>query len=106
MTQVFVQDPQAKLDYQWDWFNPAPGQTVGWLAVGETISTFTVAALPADLVIGNGTTGGPAPSQASGKVTAWLSGGVAGTRYAITCHITTSAGRVDDRTIWLNIADQ
>lgn len=103
---VFVQDPQAQLDYQWNWFDPAEGETVGWLAAGETITAFTVVASSADLVIGNGTTGGPAVSQAGGKVTAWLSGGIEGTRYEIACHITTNAGRQDDRTIYLRIADQ
>lgn len=106
MSASFVQDPQAVLDYVFDWFNPAPGETVGWLAVGETITAFAVTP-PTGILVGNGTTNpGPAPSQTGGKVTAWLSGGTAGIAYDVVCHITTSAGRQDDRSIRIHIADQ
>lgn len=87
----FLHDPNATLDYRWDF---AP-----WLTVGETISTFTVTA-----GVGGFTVTTPAPSQASGIVTAWITGGTITappTPQPVVCHITTSAGRQDDRTIWL-----
>lgn len=104
---VYVQDPQAQLDYVWNWHDPAEGETVGWLAVGETISSFSILPpVPTGLVVGNASVGGPAPAQSVGKVTAWLSAGTAGVAYEIACHIVTSAGRIDERTIVLHIADQ
>lgn len=82
-------DPQSNLDYGFDW------TAAGWLAVGETISSFTVT-VPTGVTLG---TGGQAPAQSAGKVTYWLTGGTVGNKYDVVCHITTSAGRQDDRTI-------
>ena len=82
-------DPQAVLDYAFDWS--------GWLAAAETISTATVTASGTGLVVGTGPTP-PAPAIVAGVVTYWLSGGTVGTTYDVTCHITTSQGRTDDRT--------
>lgn len=39
-------------------------------------------------------------------VTVWLSGGTSGTRGTIACHITTSAGRQDVRTITVDATDR
>lgn len=39
-------------------------------------------------------------------VTAWLSGGVATSKPRVTCRITTNQGRVDDRSIWVKIAER
>jgi hypothetical protein len=79
-----VKDPSARLDYVWDW--------TAWLAAGETITGQTVAVDSGDVAV-DGT-----PTQTAGKVTAWLTGGTAGTTSLVTCHITTNAGRQDDRT--------
>lgn len=77
----YIKDPNAVLDYGWDWTN--------WLASGETISTTTVTAT-------SGITK-TTPQIVSGKVSIWLSGGTAGRRYFVSCKITTSAGRTDER---------
>lgn len=37
--------------------------------------------------------------------TAWLSGGVVNTKDLITCRITTNAGIIDDRTLYLSIKE-
>lgn len=84
---MFLHDPQAVLDYTWDW--------AAWLAAGETISAATIA--PVDGI----TVGPPAILGSGTSVTAWISGGSAGQRYCVTCHIVTTAGRQDDRTIVL-----
>ena len=83
MTNVFDKDPNAVLDYQWDWS--------AWLETGETISTALVT-VPTGLTLDS-------QVDTTTSVTAWLSGGTAGTGYAVLCHITTSAGREDDRQI-------
>lgn len=92
MNNKHLHDPQAVLDYSWDW---SP-----WLTGAETISSFTVTA-PTGITV---TT--PAPSQALGVVTAWITGGTPNTIYPIVCHVTTSAARQDDRTIYLTATNR
>lgn len=84
-----VKDPQAVLDYKFDWQPDANP----WLAVGETITTRTVT-VPAGLTKNSDTL-----TDSATSVTAWLSGGTTGVDYSVTCHIVTSQGREDDRTM-------
>jgi len=90
-------DPQAVLDYTWDWKALTNGSTdpdaTDWLASGETISSHTVT--PASGLDKDSS----ALTDTNTSVTAWLSGGTAGTHYEVVCHIVTSAGREDDRTL-------
>lgn len=90
MATDWIQDPDANLDYIWDWSD--------WLAPGETISSsvFTVSA-GLDL----GTT-----SSTLATATAWLSGGEPGTPYLVANRITTSAGRIDERSITIRIKNR
>jgi hypothetical protein len=90
-TQV-LKDPAAKLDYGVNW---AP-----WLAVGETItaSTWTV---DTGLTV---TT--PAASFTGTATTVWLLGGTVGTTYKAVNQVTTSAGRIDERTLTIEIVDR
>ena len=87
--KTFVKDPNAVLDYEFDWSE--------WLALGETISSVTVTA--------TGVTLDSSPNDTS-SVTAWVSGGTAGTTATVACRITTTMSRVDERTITLRIADR
>jgi hypothetical protein len=82
MARSFGKDPDAVLDYQFDWS--------AWLA-GDTIASHAVT-VPTGLTL-------VSSSNSSTAVTVWLSGGVAGVSYPVTCHIVTAAGREDDRTI-------
>jgi len=83
----FNKDPDAILDYGFNW--------VEWLEEGETI-------VSAVWIIPNGIS---LDSQAESTIEtlAWLSGGTVGISYNITCHITTSAGREDDRTLTIKV---
>ncbi len=74
-------DPDATLDYVWDW--------TAWLADAETISTVTW--LVPDGIDEDST------SNTDTTATIWLSGGTLGSAYEITCRITTNQGRIDDR---------
>ena len=85
MTNVFHKDPDAVLDYQWDWSE--------WLAVSETI-TAVVITPDTGLTLDS-------QSNTNTTVTAWLSGGTVGEGYRVVCSITTSAAREDDRSIYL-----
>ena len=89
---TFTKDPSAVLDYSWNW--------AAWLAeISDTISDATV-------TVTNGLTAvGPTVVEGS-VVTQIVSGGAVGTICEMVCQITTASGRVDERTIHLNIADR
>lgn len=87
---TFTKDPSAVLDYAFNWSD--------WLATGETISSHVI-------TVDTGLTK-DSDSEALGVVTVWLSGGTAGTAYKVACKITTSAGRTDERTMWIKVADR
>ncbi len=90
MDTAYLKDPNAVLDYAFDWSS--------WLASGETISSRTVT-VPAGITLDSDT-------EASGSVTAWLSGGTAGEDYQIACLIVTSAGRTDERTVRVRVRER
>ena len=85
-----LKDPSAVLDYVFDWTE--------WLATGETITDHTITA-DTGITVDSSTEG-------DGKVTVWLSGGTAGKNYKVACKITTSAGRTDERTIWIKVTNR
>lgn len=84
-----IHDPQAVLDYRFDW--------TSWLEPDEQITSAILAA--------TGVTLG-SHQVAATTVTAWVSGGTHGTLATITCHIVTSQGREDDRTMRLLITNR
>ena len=85
-----LKDPSAVLDYAFDW--------TGWLAAGETITDHTITA-DTGITVDSST-------ESGGKVTVWLSGGTAGINYKVACKITTSAGRTDERTLWIRVVER
>lgn len=87
MPAHFIHDPDAHLDYSWDWSD--------WLEAGETIVTKTIMA-------GDDFTAGT-PTETGGVVTVFLD---ATASCQVTCRITTSAGRADDRSIRLTVAER
>lgn len=89
MAETFWKDPNAKLDYKWDWS--------AWLGV-DTIATFTVTAATGLTV--------DSSSATTTAVTAWLSGGSVEQAYSVVCHIVTVEGRQDDRTIQIMVTEQ
>lgn len=83
-------DPNAVLDYTFDWTD--------WLdLVSDTISTKTVT--------GSGVTI-DSSNQVGGLVTAWVSGGTADTTATVTCKIVTTGGRTEERTIYLLVRER
>ena len=85
-----LKDPSAVLDYVFDWTE--------WLATVETITDHTITA-DTGITVDSST-------ESDGKVTVWLSGGTAGINYKVACLITTSAGRTDERTIWIKVVER
>ena len=83
-------DPDDVLDYVFDWSD--------WLETGETL---TIAAWDVPTGLSNdddniGTT----------TATVWLSGGTAGETYTIGCTVTTSTGRVCERSCRIVVAER
>ena len=92
MSNSYVKDPAALLDYSWDWS--------GWLAgVSDTISSATVTVPP-------GLTAVAEPVVGETAVTQRVSGGALDDTYKMVCQITTVGGLVDERSIYLTIADR
>lgn len=85
-----LKDPSAVLDYVFDWTE--------WLATVETITDHTITA-DTGITVDSST-------ESDGKVIVWLSGGTAGINYKVACLITTSAGRTDERTIWIKVVER
>lgn len=75
-----TKDPDAVLDYHLDWAR--------WLKDVDVIDSVV-------WTVGNLTI--EAQSETDTVATVWLSGGVAGTQVEVTCRVTTTGGRVDDR---------
>lgn len=89
MPKSFEHDPDARLDYTWDWSE--------WLAPLETVQSSTVTVETGMIVDGS-------PIILDGvKVVAFLQGGTLGQIYRATCHIVTSVGRQDDKSIVINV---
>ena len=81
MSSKFIKDPDAILDYIWDWSD--------WL-VDDTIAE-SVWVLPDGITK-------ESSSYTDTTATIWLSSGTVGTVYSIINRITTVAGRTEDRT--------
>jgi len=101
MSKSFLHDPDAVLDYRFDWKSSTNGSGgTDWLGSSETIASHTVTA---DTGI---TVDSSELASTATAVVAWVSGGTASTAYNVTCHIVTSAGREDDRTITLRVVER
>jgi hypothetical protein len=101
MPSIFDKDPQAVLDYKFDWKALTNGTgSEDWLAASETISSHTVTATTGITVDSSSLT------DTSTSVTVWLSAGTDQTTYTVTCHIVTSAARMDDRSITVRVRNR
>ena len=81
-----TKDPQATLDYRFDWSL--------WLVTDTIVSvTWTVPSGITQTAATNTTT----------TATIWLSGGSVGTKYTVACRITTTAGRIDERSLIVSV---
>ena len=77
-------------DYFFDW---GP-----FMQTGDVISSFSVTAAPG-VIVGDGVTGGPAPSRAGNVITCWLSFEPTAVvpEYRVFCQINTIAGRIEQK---------
>lgn len=86
--QYLLKDPQAVLDYTFDWSV--------WLGT-DTIASKTLTVTGATLNSSSNTTT---------AVTAWIAGGVAGYDVFVLCQIVTAGGRTDERTLRLKVQNR
>lgn len=85
---AFKKDPDATLDYSFDW--------TAYLAAGSDLISSVTWVLSAGLLQVS-----TVPSTTTPAI--FVAGGVLDTTESITCRITTTGGRIDDRTIFLTI---
>lgn len=97
MAQDFEKDPDAILDYHFDW--------TLWMANGDYITASTFIVTPG-IVPGNGANGAPNTAFTTTNTTVWLIGGSAGQPYRVTNRITTAQGRSDDRSITIRVQER
>lgn len=83
-------DPDATLDWIFDWNE--------WLGETETIASVEFEADPGITI--------ETESNTQKTATVWLSGGTEGQVYRVTCRITSSEGRIDDRSFTLRCANR
>lgn len=88
-TFQFDKDPNAILDYENDWSAWLDGDTI-------TASTWTAPTGITATTSSNTTT----------TATVWLSGGTIGETYKVVNHITTTAGRQDDRSLVIRMVSK
>ena len=89
MTDTFIKDPSAKLDYTVDW--------TAWLGAGTiSSSAWTVPTGITQFSASNSTT--------AASIT--LTGGTAGQDYELINQITTAAGLIDQRTIKIMVREK
>lgn len=86
---VYDKDPNAVLDYTVDWRT--------WLGDDQILTSSWT--LPVGVANAGAT-------FSSTTATIWITGGIAGTSYAIYNQITTGNGRTDKRTIRINAVDR
>lgn len=97
-----LKDPSANLDYDFDWTD--------WLPDGDTISSSAVTA-DDGITLGSKQQGDYVadlwtPSATGSVIKQFISAGTARNDYRVTCRITTSESRVDERTIVLMVRDR
>lgn len=94
-------DPQARLDYTWDF------HAEGWLDDDDPIVSYTLTDA-AGIEHYDDSLHASSTGMEDAAVTAWvrLDGGAVGDRLGITCHIVTAAGREDDRTKYFQIQER
>lgn len=97
MATDFTKDPDAVLDYHFDW--------TLWMANGDYIVASQFISTPG-IVIGTGANGAANTSFTTTNTTCWLIGGSPGQPYVVTNRITTAQGRVDDRSITIRVQDR
>ena len=91
---TYIKDPDAVIDYVFDWNGPAPKGP--WLSTGDSVSSHTI-------TVQSGLTLDSSEEYEDDAIRVWLSGGTAGEEYTVACRVVTAQGRTDERTITVKV---
>ena len=105
LNNAFTKDPEAVLDYAFNWADwldtsTTPDESI----IAHTVTVPTGLTLDSSVVVDGVNTAGVTITNS--QVTAWISGGTVGTTYRVGCLITTSAGRKDERSLWITVQER
>lgn len=90
---TIVKDPNATLDYPFDW-------TLYLADITDTI-------VSAEFIVDSALVAERDELNTEGTIAVvWISGGTLGQTHRVVCRITTAEGRIDDRSIYLQIRDR
>ena len=89
MPKFFTKQPVENKDYDFDWSD--------WMPTGDSISTASIPNV-------DGITLGP-KTVTGNVVKQFISGGADGVDYKITCTMTTTQGRIDEREIRIMVRE-
>jgi hypothetical protein len=90
MATNYVKDPDAVLDYIFDWME--------WLSTSEVIVNSVMTVSPGLTLDSSNNT--------NTQATAWVSGGTPGIPYLLSNKITTNQGRIDERSITIRVTNR
>lgn len=101
MPSTFIKDPDAVLDYKFDWASLTNGNGESdWLSSSETIISIEVTS-DSGIIIDSS-----ALSDSNTSIVVWLSGGTAKESYSVSCEIVTSQDRTDERSIFIYVRER
>lgn len=92
MSRTYSKDPDAVLDYTFDWSK--------WLVDGELISATEIVTSAPGITIDS------YQIISGNNVTVWISGGNVHEFYSVTVRIVTNQGRTDDRTFSIIVQER
>lgn len=97
---IFEMGSRERLDYPLN-FNPL------LTAESDTAASLSVANEgPQTATLGNGVNGAPSPSIAAGIAYAWIVNGTIGDIYELSYALTTTGGRIHERSIKVTVVDK
>lgn len=102
VTNRFKKDPNATLDYIIDLASASNGRgEEDYLQIGEVISSATIFSSSNNINIDSYDL-----ADNNTSVVIWLSSGIEGEEYTVTCHFSTNLGRTDDRSIYITMVQK
>lgn len=97
-TKTFIKDPDSILDWDFNWNVTDDDEKVPWLEENEIITDYEITADDGITVVED--------FENNGHVVVWLSGGEVPKEYIVSCKITTSFGRVEQRSILIKMSER
>ncbi len=97
MSEQYLKDPNAVIDYAIDW-------SASYLLAGEEITASIWFILPQGAI--NDLSIDTIPPMVSGKASVFVAAGIAGKIYQLTNRITTNQGRTDERSITIRVEEK